>query len=165
MADKPNFVNLDGSLSDDGKALVAYIEGQFIEADRTNNLEKLNNLSGMIGHYYVNVFKSRTMTSERWVKEYPNGAANAWSAKVFTESQQQQAETVAETATKTGDLATQLNALKESLAAEMNDLRAQIAARDAEIETLKAVKSKKPAKVEPTPEPEAAPEGDEPQEA
>lgn len=151
---KVHFLNLDESLSGDGQKLVEFIESQFIEADRENNLEILNNLSGMIGHYYVNVYKARVMTPERWVKEYPNGAMNAWAAKAYLESQQQQAETVQETATKTSDLENQLNALKESLATEMQQLRDEIAKRDVEIEALKASKGKKPvARPEPTPEP------------
>lgn len=166
MADvKVHFLNLDESLTEDGHELVDFIESQFVEADRVNNIEVLNNLSGMVGHYYVNVYKAHAMSPERWVKEYPHGAANAWAAKTYLESQQQQAETVTGTAARTNDLAMQLEAFRESLEAEMQALRDENTKQAAEIEALKN-KGKKPPKTEPTPEPEtSAPEGAEPQEA
>lgn len=156
---RPNFLNLDESLSDDGRKLVEFIEGQFIEADRTNNIEALNNLSGMIGHYYVNVYKMKAMTPDRWVKDYPNAAHNAWAAKEYLEAQAQESQTVAETAAATTTLADELKALKESLMAEIQQLKDEKAELAAKVETLEAAKpEKKPAKaakVEATPEPEA----------
>lgn len=157
---RPHFLNFDESLSDDGRKLVEFIESQFVEADRTNNIEALNNLSGMIGHYYVNVFKLKSMTAERWVKDYPNAAHNAWAAKEYHEAKAQESQTVAETAATTNTLVDELNKFKESVTAEMQALREEIAKRDEEIATLKAAKpAKKAAKTD-----DAAPDkGEEPE--
>jgi hypothetical protein len=146
------FLKFDNSFTDEGRALIAYIEGEFMEADKVNNLEILNNLSGMIGHYYVNVFKAKAMTPEQWVRDYPNAANAAWGAKQYRESQQQQAETVAETATQTSSLAAELTAFKEAVQKELDALKAENAALKTQVESGN---KKKPAKSEDTPETEA----------
>lgn len=149
----PHFLNWDGSLSGDGQALVAFIEGQFVEADHTNDLQTLNNLSGMIGHYYTNVYKLHTMKPEQWVKDYPNGAMGAWSAKQFVEAKLAEAQRNEETAQKTNTLEAEFAKLKESIEAE-------VAALKQENEALRAqLGSKKQPVKKPDPTPEA-PEGE-----
>lgn len=106
------FIEFNGDLNADGKALVTYLESQFVEADRTGNLEALNALPGMVKHYYTNVYKLRVMTSEQWIKDFPFSAQSAWENKTFTEKQAQQEQTVTETAAQTSELVKQLETLK-----------------------------------------------------
>ena len=60
--EKPAFVNIDGSTTEDGRRLIDWIESHFIEADRANDITLINSLSGDIKHYYVNVYKLNKMT-------------------------------------------------------------------------------------------------------
>ncbi len=148
---RPHFLNFDESLSDDGRKLVAFIESQFVEADKTNNLEVLNSLSGMIGHYYTNVYKLGTMTADKWVKEFPNAAHNAWASKEYLEAKALESQQVAENTETTNTLVDELKAFKESMAAEIEALRGEIAKRDEKIAALESAKpAKKPAKTEDT---------------
>jgi hypothetical protein len=148
----PKFLNYDGSLSDDGRALVTFIESQFLAADKNNDIAALNSLSGMIGHYYVNVHKLHTMTPAQWVKDYPNGAMGAWSAKQFVESKQQEAQQIAENTEKTSTIEAELLKLKEALTEQSAQWEQERTALREEIDALKA--GKKPAKkAEPQPDP------------
>ena len=160
----PHFLSYDGTLSGDGQALVAFIESQFVEADRTNNLDLLNSLAGNITHYYVNVYKAKTMTREQWVKDYPHGAMGAWSAKLYTEAKLAESQAIVDTAQKTTTLEAELQKLKESVAETVAKLEGENAALRTELDSLKAPKkapaAKKadvdaPAEGEPASEPEA----------
>lgn len=148
----PDFVEHGlGTLTEAGKQLQLHMESLFVEADATNDMVRINNLGGSVGHYYLNVYKLKSTTPERWMKECTTYAQNVWRDKLFLESQREQTETVAETAAKTNDLEAQFNTFKESLEAQIIGLKAENEALHNEISAMKATK-RKPTKPDPEPQ-------------
>lgn len=143
--DKPTFINLDGSATEDGRKLIEWIESHFVEADRTNDVALINALSGDIKHYYVNVYKMNKMTGgdsggltpEKWLSDYRHSIAmNAWRNYQYTEQQAQRQSQLEATTQKTEELASGLNELKEALLGQMEKLQADSAKLRADLDKL-----------------------------
>lgn len=145
-SNKPTFVNLDGSPTEDGRRLLAWIESQFEEADKTNDIALINSLSGDIKHYYVNVYKlnkltggvSGGLTPEKWLSDYRNSIAmNAWRNFLFTEQRAEQKSQLEATTAKTDALEAGLKEFKEALLGEMEKLREDNTTLRADLEKLR----------------------------
>lgn len=164
----PAFLNSDGTPTKDGAQLVEWIEAQFRDIDAKNDIVALNRMSGPIADYYVNVYKLRAMTSQRWLGEHANSfAPSAYGIMKFIEEQAATEQRNAETATKADQVAGELEVLQGKLAealaeierqgAEINALKEAKVTVTVEDDEPKAKRSRK-AKVDPEPEAE---EGDE----
>lgn len=117
----PDFVARNGELTPDGQRLIAWIEAQFKDADKNNDLSRLNGLSGYLAYYYVNVHKLRAITPAQWLEEHRHsGAAAAWRDMLYFEEvarkEAEQQAAVVETRTELSGLAEQLEALRQELA-------------------------------------------------
>lgn len=154
--EKPTFVNLDGSTTEDGRRLIDWIESQFVEADRSNDIALINSLSGDIKHYYVNVYKmnkmtggdSGGMTPAKWLSDYRNSIAmNAWRNFEYTQQQVVRQSQLEATTAKTEELASGLNELKEALLEQMGKLQEENAKLRADLDKL-TPKSKRKAAAE-----------------
>jgi hypothetical protein len=150
--DKPSFVNIDGSTTEDGRRLIDWIESQFVEADRNNDVALINSLSGEIKHYYVNVYKlnkmtggdSNGLTPGKWLSDYRNSIAmNAWRNFQYTEEQAVRESQLDQTTAKTEELAKGLNDLQESLAEQFKKLAEDNATLRAELDKLRKGKKAK----------------------
>lgn len=153
------FLDHRGALSTDGKQLQEWIVAQFQEADKASNLEQLNSLSGPIAHYYVNVFKTKFITPERWFKECESFARNAWDIKVYVEEkalkEAQTAATANEANTKADTIADELRKFKESVAEQVAELEKANADLQAKLDAALAAKAGRKAKPETEEKPEA----------
>ena len=113
----PQFFDSAGNPTKDTEKLLKWIEAQFIEADSGRDVESLNNQAGYIKDFYANVYKLRTLTPERWVKDFANSRAlRAWEAMEYTESQMQEQQDNAEARDKVTVLETELAKIKAELA-------------------------------------------------
>lgn len=157
----PNFLNHDGTLTEDGRVLTQFIESYFSEADKANDLTVLNSLAGHIGHYYVNVAKMGMILPERWVKDFPNMAQAAWRDRDYIIAQEADKRKLEETAEATNDIADQLKTLNESLQAALAKI-AVLEEAKVEAEPVKATKKSKKAAVQEaeTDEPEDEEDGE-----
>ena len=162
--EKPTFCNTDGSPTEDGRKLIAWIESQFAEADATNDIALINSLSGDIKHYYVNVYKLNKMSgssgaglsAEKWLSDYRNSIAmNAWRNYSYVQEQVVKQNQLEATTAKTEELAAGLNDFKEALAEQMAKLAADNAALHAELAKLHKGKRSKNDDVEGDAESEA----------
>lgn len=149
--EKPTFINLDGSSTEDGRKLIEWIESHFIEADKANDIALINSLSGDIKHYYVNVFKLNKMTGgdsggltpAKWLSDYRNSIAmNAWRNFQFTQQQEVRQSQLEATTQKTQELETGLGELKEALLTQMNKMQEENEKLKAEMERLRKGKRK-----------------------
>lgn len=118
----PDFVSPRGDLTLDGERLIAWIEAQFAEADRDNDLDRLNRLSGYLAYYYVNVHKLRAMTPAQWLQEHlHSGALAAWRDMQYleevTRQTAEQQEIVRQADSRLASLTEQLEMLRQELAA------------------------------------------------
>ena len=135
----PVFVQ-ENALTREGEHLIEWIEVQFAEADRSNDLMRLNSLSGPVAEYYTLVAKLGLKTPKAWIESLPQSARNAYDLMKYVEAQAAQAATVDKTASQADTIANELAAFKEQMSAEL-------AKRDAEIERLReATTTRKPRK-------------------
>lgn len=148
---KPVFTNPDGTMTEDGRALIEWMEAQFIEADRANDVTLINSLSGDIKHYYVNVYKMNKMTGgqsaltpEVYLRDYKNSfVMSNWRNFQYTRQQAEQKDKLAEATQRTEKLEAQLKLLQENLEAKMTELNARSEALE---EAIKEAGVKKPRK-------------------
>lgn len=163
-----DFLDHRGALTTDAKHLTEWMEAQFAEADRTNNIERLNNLSGPIAHYYVNVFKTGFVKPERWFAETASFARNAWDIMHYVEQKAAQEAEIAEAAqaakAKSDGVADELTKFKESVAAQVAELEKANAELQAKLEAALSAKTGRKAKAEPA-ETEDKPEAESTEEA
>ena len=153
----PVFVD-NGAITPDGKRLVEFVVAQFEEADRENNVAALNNLSGPIAEYYVNVHKLGSLTPEKWLKDMSHSARNAYDIMQYVEAQALKesaaAQATADTANAVSGLEAELTKLKESIAEQVAKLEQENVALRQELEALhnptpaKGKGAKKPAEGE-----------------
>lgn len=141
--EKPSFVNIDGSTTEDGRKLIDWIESHFIEADRSNDVALINMLSGDLKHYYVNVYKMNKMTggesggltAGQWLSDYRNSIAmNAWRNYQYTEQQAVKESQLEATTAKTEALEAGLNEFKEAILEQMAKLQEENARLAADLE-------------------------------
>ena len=112
----PQFFDSAGNPTKDTEKLLKWIEAQFIEADSGRDVESLNNQSGYIKDFYANVYKLRTLTPERWVKDFANSRAlRAWEAMEYHESQMQEQLDNADARDKVTVLESELEKVKAEL--------------------------------------------------
>lgn len=130
------FLNADKSLSGDGQKLVEWLEVQCAYAENLppdESTNALNRLHGSIRQYYINVYKLKSHTPQQWVEDFSKSwAQDCWGIMTRIEEMVAQQEQQQQTADKTEQLAAQLAALGERLAAV-----------EAENAALKTSKSKK----------------------
>jgi hypothetical protein len=144
----PDLVQRNGELTPEGARVIAWIEAQFVEADATNDVGRLNGLSGYLSYYYVNVHKLHALTPAQWLGEHlHSGAAAAYrDMQYFEEVAREKAEqqAVVEAAKEvTEGVAGQLDALRHAL----DEALGRIATLEAE-KAAKVGKGKKAVKVE-----------------
>lgn len=152
--EKPAFVNIDGSTTEDGRKLINWIEAHFVEADRANDVGLINSLSGDLKHYYVNVYKMNKMTggesgglsASQWLSDYRNSIAmGAWRNYQYTLDQAVKESQLEATTAKTEELATGLNELKEALMGQMSKLQEENAALRADLDKIRGKSKRKQA--------------------
>jgi len=132
--DTPQFVQ-EGYLTPEGLKVKAWMESIFVEADKTNDLAKINSLSGHVGSYYLHAYKGGGkgfgVTPEQWFAENKSSAMAAHRDMLYFEGlEAQEAERVAainENAQTTSALAEKLEALRE----QVRVLTEALAAKDA----------------------------------
>lgn len=135
-----DFFTHGNTLTDDAKAMLAWMRGVLQEADEANDLATLNGVAGYMGHFYTNVMKMSTMTEHQWVRDFQHsGAAACWRDYTALQESARQAEAVQETVQQAGDLAEQLEALKLDLEARLEEMRAE---HTRQLATLKAQNTK-----------------------
>jgi len=147
----PDFVATSGELTPDGRRLIDWIEAQFREADATNDLSRLNGLSGYLAYYYVNVHKVRSLTPAQWLTEHKHsGAAAAWRDMQYMEEaarQQAKQQAAVEAVTgQAGELAGRIDALQHTLDEALAKIAALEAKPEAQAEAKPARKGKKAVK-------------------
>lgn len=145
MADYPVFVQ-EGALTDDASRLIEFMEAQYTEADRTNDLVTLNHLSGPIAEYYTLVAKLGMKSPSAWFRDFPNSARNAYDLMKWVESEAQKTEQIAENTAKTNSIADEFQKFKEAMEKELADANARIA----ELTAKSAKKDAKPKDETPT---------------
>jgi hypothetical protein len=160
MADnfiRPVFVGLDGQMTDDGRKLVAWIEAQFVEADKSpERITEINALSGDIKHYYVNVYKmnkatggSGGLTPEKWLNDYRNSISlSAWRNMQFMTEQAEAKQELITTSERTKTLEENMQKLQETLADKVKELTEANTALKEELDALKSRRGKKKAEQE-----------------
>jgi hypothetical protein len=136
-----DFIKL-GVPTDEGARVLAHLREQCAIAD-ANRSE--NQLAGHVGFYYINVYKTRFLSENDWLKSYPNAATAAYSDLMhIEEAQAAQAQDAAE---------------KTRISESLDEVKAALAIAMQRIDELE--KAQKPADepaAEPTPEPEVAAE-------
>lgn len=157
-----NFLNADKTLSPDGLRLVEWLTAQCNHVDSLpleENVNYLNTLSGPIRQYYINVHSNvRSHSAQAWIEDFSKSwAKDCWRIMEYVEAEQQKANAIQENAEQTNAIATELAALKESVAEMVANLTRENSELKAENEALKA--AAKPAKSGKKSEPEA-PEGE-----
>lgn len=152
------FLDHRGGLTTDAVHLKEWMEAQFMEADKANDVEKLNNLSGPIAHYYVNVFKTGFVKPERWFAETVSFARNAWEIMQYVEQKAAKELEVAEAAqtakVQSNAVADELQKFKESIAMQVAELEKANADLQAKLNAALASKPGRKPKAE-TSEPTA----------
>lgn len=117
--DPLGFINSDGSPTEDGYKYLAWMEEQFAEADQSNDVRLLNSLSGDSQHYYVNVYKMKTLTPEAWLRDYRNSIArNGYRNYIYAQEQVERQSQLEATTQKAAELEAGMNTLQEALAAQ-----------------------------------------------
>lgn len=145
--DPLGFINSDGSPTEDGYKYIAWMEAQFTEADLSNDVRLLNSLSGDSQHYYVNVFKMKTLTPEGWLRDYRNSIArNGYRNYLFAQEQVQQQSQLEANTQKAAELEAGMSALQEALAAQKEAYEQQMEALRADMEKLMAGGKKRASK-------------------
>jgi hypothetical protein len=135
--DPLGFINSDGSPTEDGYKYIEWMEAQFTEADQSNDVRAINSLSGDSQHYYVNVYKMKTMTPEGWLRDYKNSIArNGYRNYIYAQEQVEKQSQLEATAQKTLELESGMNALQEALAAQKEAYEQQMEALRVEMEAL-----------------------------
>lgn len=144
--EKPNFVNVDGTPTEDGRRLIEWIESHFVEADKSNDIAMLNSLSGDIQHYYVNVYKLNKMTGgtsagiapAQWLRDYKNSfAMSSWRNWKFTEAAAVKESQLEATTAKTAELEAGLNEFKEAVLGQIAKLQEDNAALQKKLDAAK----------------------------
>lgn len=125
MVKYPDFVQ-DGQLTPDGGHLLEFMVAQFEEADKSNDVNRLNSLHGPIAEYYTLVHKLGLKSPANWMSTMPQSARNAYDLMKYVESVAERDARVDETADKAGEIADQLAAFKESVDAEMRKMHDEI---------------------------------------
>lgn len=125
-AQYPEFVR-DGHLTTDGQQVVEFMTAQFEEADKTNNLTKLNSLHGPIAEYYTLVYKLHMKTPENWMATLPQSARNAHDLMQYVAEEARKSAQVAENTQTTHTLEQELTLFKASVGEEMDKLRGELA--------------------------------------
>jgi len=157
----PDLVATTGELTPDGRRLIDWIEAQFKEADATNDLARLNSLSGYLAYYYVNVHKLNAMTPARWLQEHQHsGAAAAWRDMQYLEETAKKQAVIEAAAGKTNELAARIDALQKALDEALAKIAALEAKPEPSVEAAPARKGKRQAVKETEPAPEAESEPD-----
>lgn len=163
------FLDHRGALTTDAKYLVEWMEAQFLEADAKNDLDRLNNLSGPISHYYTNVFKTGFIKPERWFAEMSTFAHRAWEIKDLVERKAAEQAEIAEAAqsakTKSDSVADELQKFKESIALQVAELEKANAELQAKLEAALAAKAGRRPKAEVAEPTEEKPEAEATEEA
>lgn len=149
MADYPQFVR-DGQITQDGQFLLEFMHAQFDEADKSNDVARLNSLHGPIAEYYTVAYKLGLKTATGWFESFPQSARNAYDLMKYVESVAEKDAKLDETADKTNTLSAELLQVKEALETELETMRAEIA-------ELKAEKASLAEADEPQPDKQKAP--------
>ena len=133
-----------GNITADGQKLLEFVVAQFEEADKKNDLGRLNSLHGPIAEYYANVYKMHTLSPLSWLERFGQSARNAYDIMKYVEAQvlkeTQQTATIENTADRTKALEDNLKKLSESVEEVQQKLQDEINALRAENEALKAKK-------------------------
>lgn len=150
--DMQGFLNSDGSMTEDGRKMIEWMESQFLEADQKNDVAFLSSgISGDIQYYYINVYKTKMMSPEQWLRDYRQGMAQRtwsnyqWSLLKAQEAEQQASQMEAQ-AQKSAELEAGMNSLKEALATQKESYEKDMEALRAEIERLMAGGKKRASK-------------------
>lgn len=117
----------EGHLTREGEQLVEWIEAQYAEADRTNDLPFLNGMSGPFKEYYALVAKTRALTPLAWVRDMSSSARNAYDLMKWVEAKAAESAAVIENTAKTNDIAAQFEAFKEAMTKELKEANDRIA--------------------------------------
>lgn len=145
--DPLGFINSDGSPTEDGYKYIEWMEAQFTEADQSNDVRLLNSLSGDSQHYYVNVYKMKTMTPEGWLRDYRNSIArNGYRNYLYAQEQVQQQSQLEANTQKAAELEAGMNTLQEALAAQKESYEQGMQALRDEIDKLMAGGKKRASK-------------------
>jgi hypothetical protein len=135
-----DFIKL-GVPTDEGTRVLAHLREQCAIAD-ANRSE--NQLSGHVGFYYINVYKTGFLSENDWLKSYPNAATAAYSDLMHIEEAQ---------AAQQQDAAD-----KTRISESLDEVKAALAIAMQRIDELeKAAKPADEPAVEPTPEVAAEP--------
>ena len=130
---------MDGSTTEDGRKLIAWIESHYLEADKANDVTLINSLSGDIKHHYTMVTKLKTLTSAQWLNDYKHSIAmSAWRNYQYTESQAVKESQLEATTAKADALEAGLNEFKEAIAAQIAKLQEDNARLNAELEKARS---------------------------
>lgn len=135
---EPIFVNMDGSLNDDGRKLSNWLETN-IQAMEHADADTLNTYPGPLQYLFI---QRRTvgMTSERYIQDFGKTyARNAWGIMRVLEDQETQAQQVEETAQQTTELAAKL----EEVLAKLEAAQERIAVLEAKPESKPAPRKAK----------------------
>ena len=145
--DPLGFINSDGSPSEDGYKYIEWMEAQFVEADQSNDVRLLNSLSGDSQHYYVNVYKMKTMTPEGWLRDYKNSIARSgYRNYIYSLEQVQEKSQLEATAQKTVELEQGMSTLQEALEKQKELYEQQMEALRVEMKSLMAGGKKRASK-------------------
>ena len=125
MVKYPDFVQ-DGQLTPDGGHLLEFMVAQFEEADKSNDVNRLNSLHGPIAEYYTLVHKLGLKSPANWMTTMPQSARNAYDLMKYVESVAERDAKVDATSGKADEIADQLAAFKESIDEEMQAMRDEI---------------------------------------
>lgn len=126
-----DFLNGNGTLTPEGAAVVAYLDEQVKLHDDPADKLKMNQASGPVRMYWVNVKQAGMLTETEFVRDYNYAAGAIWSIL----EAQKAAETNAQ----------QTQESQSALVAEMTKLREMVEAQAAELAALKEASKPAPA--------------------
>lgn len=118
-----DFVKQDGTLTEDGKAVVAYLNEQIALYDDPNDKLKLNGASGVVRDFWVKTKAIPALTEAEYLRDYPYAAGAAWSLVQHQQAQAQQAQQAQESTNALADALKQLREQVEQQAAELAALK------------------------------------------
>jgi hypothetical protein len=125
MAQHPQWLNQDGTLTGDGETLIGFMEHQFEGLDPREDMAEINKLSGVFTHYMTNYYYMEAQGQKaklpaaraKYLKDCGNSyARNAWSIYQWTLKEAADKQKLDETAEQGNEIAEALQALKEELA-------------------------------------------------
>lgn len=123
----------NGFVTPDGKRVIDEMNRQIEEAEKAQDIEALNKLSGHVKHYYVNVCKMALLSEAEWLRDHSYGAGVVFSAL----------EEAAQEAAEKQEIKDGQNAITEALESLKAQMQAQIDALKTELAEARKPKGRK----------------------